>query len=264
MNIEILQEEIRRTLKMNSTERTELSTSWKLDSKRLAFVETSPFLFTQKKAGTWKKYNLEIVIDVSSSMYNGTSMPWAIEAAQELIKLFYWVIDFDIYVFWLIARKVSPKYILSLDVEKLKGYGHCVSEFRRWCDIVKINWVDEMVEMEGGSASTDYGTSELQAVINSVNRLKSKEWEGLTILIWDGGHNDISWHEGNLDGLPTDEYNRHTRVDKITEAEGNGANILPIAIGYDHFSDYKDGKYIKEIKDLFPIVIEYISDKFWH
>lgn len=258
-NLDILQEKLKSMLKHNSFERTELATTWKIKPSRLAHHKVSNLIFEQKKLNTGKKYNVELLLDISNSMYWQKFERW-LETLQKLVKLFYGVIDFNIHCFSTIEKRLSPKYVLSLNS---KDFDYGIVDVK-W-EWVKINWQETIMDKEDGTIRTSYGTWEVNAVMNAVDRLKAKQWEGLIILIGDGQMErwHVWWDEHHVMGRSTKVVNMSTAKGIVKQLEESGNKILALWMRTDDFSGtYSNSENIEDLDNVYPAVIDFIRSNF--
>lgn len=118
INLDSQRLRLKQIVDLSTQKRFIKSKTWELDMSRLAFVWVSDYIYLQQVPWTWKNFNIDIIIDVSFSMIKDSRINKAIKSAQNLIKMFYWIIDFRIIVFWVTFTTVSYNAILSIDTDK--------------------------------------------------------------------------------------------------------------------------------------------------
>lgn len=120
INLESQRLKLKQIVDLSSQKRFIKSKTWELDMSRLAFVWVSDYVYLQQIPWSWKNFNIDIILDVSHSMTRYSRINKAILSVQNLIKMFYWIIDFRIIVFWITFTTVSYNTILSIDANNLE------------------------------------------------------------------------------------------------------------------------------------------------
>lgn len=277
-SLDIVKFKLKQALQNNSAKRVKLATSGKISPSRLAHYQTSKLLYTQPIPDTGKEYKCDIIIDVSGSMHKeinwGADRIWpAIESAQNLVKLFHWIVDFRILVFANGYRQISSNYLLSLRREDLMD----VYEFIKHLScpmrvVVSSEGKRNLIPAEWWEHKF-YVWTWVPAVLKaSIDSLSSVKWEWFIILIsdWDDRMDEFWWcATGEELSAYVDEvwwvdvlkYCPERYPELIKEAEDAGVNILPIGIdiSLDNFKDYVR---ISDASDVYEEVITFIDTKF--
>jgi len=274
MNINTAKSRLKMMLKDNKNIRRVTSNKWLVKWTRLYSYKTSDRLFSKKLSDSWKKYYLEILLDASGSMahwhWQGTNS-WfyrAIKSVKELVKLFDWVVDIDLYFFNLLETRYSTKQISSFDMSTVDDVDKCFKVM--WQNNMDIDKVNHTIKASKyWDKSSCWWNVDICNIYNSFERLSKKDWEKIMIVIWDWDmHNDyltISEMENNnyyVCWRPIKLYNKHTAKDVCKHIVKNWIHMLGITI----WSNW-DYSYMKEkqklsttnVSDLFKITLDFIK-----
>lgn len=263
MNIQVLQFKLQQVLQANSTKKRKLATTGRLEPSRLAHYKTSKLLFSQPMPNTGKKYKCVFLLDISGSMY-WNRLKQAIKVLKNLIKIFYWIIDFQIIWFGATTIELNPRFILSIDEDKLKNNGDFREMFNKPLKEVSINWELNLIQFEWGRWEMGNGTALTPALNLAYELLLKEDWDKFITILTD-------WEEEyhHFSGCKINWYERGNTFahKKLSEKIFNDwINILPISIGKDLLSEiYKERVVVDcdNIDKVYEESINFIAKNFW-
>lgn len=263
-----IKQEIKRKLRENYFERTRESTSWKLNTNKLWLSKVSKSIFLEKVPNTWKKYNVEILLDISGSM-SWSRIEGAHWVLKELIQYFLWVLDTSITLFNLLEYKVEQREMLKIKDSQGLVKADIVS-------IVEEFWKTIYKEWEIEDKQTDYSyywNWEVCNLVGAFERLKNKDWDKIIILIgdWSLCIDDYRYKEDKLQeqnfyiaGQPIKKYNRETYKKTVDNILWEWVEILPICIWHHWYDKYfPNAKTVWDSNEVGELVLEFLNDKFW-
>lgn len=265
MNIQILQFKLNSILKQNKAKKSKLATHWRIEPSRLAHYKTSNLLFSQPIPDTWKEYKCTFLLDVSYSMW-GKQLWDTVITLQNLIKLFYWIIDFNIVAFWYGSFWLTAREVLSLDPNKIYNLEYQEDKLRRTTSIKEFNWEKVLTTYDWGNFRwTEYATLWDLAVKKAWEDLLSESWEKFIVLLTDWENNCDSEREEFTNICWTTPQNSNADYKRtIREIKSNWIDILPISIWYTNLSEYyNDVITLTDPKEVYDDVIKFIDKNFW-
>jgi hypothetical protein len=269
-NLQLLQFQLANKLKANAEKKVKLSNKGTLVPWRLAHHRTSKLLFSQPMPNTGKKYKCEFLLDVSGSMWRREMKP-AIETLQNLIKLFYWIIDFKITCFGNGSYPMSAREILSINLDKFwnnwseQCRDYSCELFNRPMSLQTFNWEEHLIPFEGGEKSVGWFTWWIWAVAKAGADLIAEDWERFVVIITDGWDNQYYPDDDRnlfVCWAPVNTYNKYTYVETEEELNANWINILPIWIGGNR-PRYKNSISLDNPEDIYEKTIQFIDKHFW-
>lgn len=267
-----IKSEIRAKLKENTHERWEESTTGKINPNKVALARVTDAIFKQKIPNSGKKYNVEMLVDVSGSMFvAGSGLCDAIKVAQELVSYFYWVIDVNVTFFNLLEYKKKGREVLRYDLSKWDSkLGN--ENFRQ---DVKIKAVDGrpqfVVDEEGnGNYNACAGNWEVCNIVSASERLESQDGNNMIIIIWDGaihvdyfGESVMAWKDLHFSGQPVSKYGASNYVETVRRIQNNWVPILPICIGGSYYNNYFDNaKTVYDASECGHIILDFLNQFF--
>lgn len=263
-NLQMLQFKLQSILKNNSIKRVKLATTGKIVPSRMAHYKTSNLLFSQPIPNTWKKYKCDFLLDVSGSM-NWTKIVNAVKVLQEMIRLFYWIIDFRITCFGLWDYPMTAREILSIDTNKLGNNFHYI--FDRKLEInTDADWYDNFtVRYEKWTRSTSDNTCLTQVLAKTWLNIKDETGEKFIVLItdWEEWIRVTNPEKTKICWLDIKKYNweNHKQIKK--EIENNWINILPIWIWqWDLAQHYDNFVLVDNPEEIYWPVLQFIEKNF--
>lgn len=256
MNLELSKAQLRIALQNNSAKRTKLSNKGTVVPSRLAHYQTSDLIYCEPIPNTGKDYIVDILIDVSGSMFPDSNNPkwrmfWAINSAKELVRLLYWIVDFRIILFWKWFKSISTNELLSYKDEDLLSHEWCIKLFHSnyWVKIIwksAINW-----EWYWFSGDTNY----TMAIANSLSSFESKSWWKYIFLITD-------WYE-NYSFRDYEKVNWIRVMDFSSVKsllENSDTKLLPIWIDIDLSSRFNNPINITQPSSIIEETIKYLQN----
>lgn len=261
-NIQILQFQLKNKLKNNMELKRQLAPEWRLEPSRLAHYKTSNLLFSQPIPNTGKEYKCEFLLDVSGSMW-WDSLPKAVRVLQNLIKLFYWIIDFKITCFWNGSYTVSPREILSIDTkawlnsDSNKQYRIARNKFERRFTIREFNWETHFISHENWEYDVSWGTYWIWAVYRAGQELAEETGERFIVLITDG-IDCISSYAKYMCWAPSKGLRYETIEEELAE---NWINLLPIWIEGTS-TRWKNSIELDNTEDVYNEVLTFVDNNF--
>ena len=188
MNLNLAKNKLKTILKDNKNIRRIRSNRWLIRWNSLYNYKTSDKIFSKKWSNSWKKYNLEILLDCSWSMWHwhwlwrSSAIYISMLMLKDLIKLFKWIVDINIYWYNLIERHFTNQYIEKFDMDNLSNFNKASS----------FLWMNDMKEEDNEYKYSQWWglhswawNFDIINLYNSFIRLSKKEWEKIIIIIWD-------------------------------------------------------------------------------
>lgn len=270
-NIQLLQARLSTILQNNVTKKFRLSTTWQIAPSRLAHSQTSELLFKEAIPNTWKKYKCSILIDVSWSMLWNGRIRWAIQSAQNLVRLFYWLVDFNIICFWATFYTISVNKLLSADTSKSIDY---LLNFFNWrARVITLNWKKDFIKMEGWDYDTAYWTRWIWAIWMAYNMLKNEDGEKFIVYLtdWQDLMDDFerarSWedlweHIDKINWIDIRDWSPERHRLKVKEIREEWINILPIWINTWLWQYYDEYVEISDAWDVFEHTLRFMEKNF--
>lgn len=279
MNLDILKFKLQQALQNNVAKRRKLATSWRIEPSRLAHYKTSKLLYSQPIPDTGKEYKYDIMLDVSASMHKdwswgGKHRIWkAIEATQNLIKLFHWVIDFRILVFWAWFTQMSVNQILSITPEKIRDINDYFRLLGWPMKKVKTKeWKRNLIPLESDWQPMAYWTWWPAVLWHSIQSMASEKWEKFMVFItdwedvlqrfgWDRWWRDLDWVLDEICWVDVKKYCPENYPKIIDEIKENDLSILPIWIDIE-LQHFPNGVEINDASEIYEKTINFIEDNF--
>jgi len=280
MNLDILKFKLQQVLQNNTAKRRKLATSWRIEPSRLAHYKTSKNLYSQPIPNTGKKYKCDIILDVSGSMHvdanwNEDRIWPAIKSAQNLVKLFHWIIDFRILTFGNWYRQMSTNELLSITPKKIKSWNWFKQALSRPMWIINTQeGKKNLVPMEGGTYNLHYWTWWPWVIGHSLQCLSWTEGERFIIFItdWTDAMQELWVNTSNLSRLPeiVDEiggvdvrkYCPANYPAILDELEAEWINILPIGIKTSLSNTFNNSVEIDDAWEIYEKTISFIETHF--
>lgn len=229
-NMQKLQFKLAQVLQNNMQKKTRLASTGRLEPSRIAHYKTSKLLFTQPVPNTGKKYKCEFLLDVSWSM-SGSRIQLAVKSLKELIKLFYWIIDFKITCFANGVYTMSALEFMSIEADKLRSSDYFEEKLCwGWALPRKIWWETYLVRTLEQQTERDFSwaTALAAALWNAFISLDGEEGEKFVVLLTDGWDN--MWSYNYIGNAPCSIYNSSTIKTFVNDWKEKWIEVLPIWI----------------------------------
>lgn len=285
-------QEVRRIMRDNLYERHTLSKSGKIETNRLAHYRTSPRLFTKKQGEKGKNYHVDIIMDVSGSMFSDECIGDAVKSvlnmgrilnkvAKVRVKMFgncYVQMNFEEYE-GLVEEAVEREDYDLID-EKLGGWSKMINSKAKRVDHVLDREVDMYkgiwYETTGGGDICT-GTYEIWPVTESFEYMEKQDWEKIIFVLHDWAHSDYMSYEGNKD-LASKGYdisvcghnvNNHTEVtyrQEIRDAIESWVHIQSIGINTDcPEDDYGKANFVEinDSSEIYGVLVSSLNRMIW-
>ena len=280
MNLQILQFKLNNVLKANTEKKRKLSNRGSLEPSRLAHHKTSELIFSEPIPNTGKKYKCELLLDVSYSMY-GEQLIRAVEVLQNLIRLFYGVIDFKITCFGNGSYPMSARQALSINVQKMKdilrkeGRHDCFEYqgniFNRTVKLISKGNQEILINFDGPwDGLLNDSTWWVWAVWNALQNMDNENWERFIVLItdWeDNGFSQKGWDDTKeyiACGVSYDKFNTKNYRQFVEQYKSKWIEVLPIGIDWIFWLDnvYDNFISVRNASDIYEQVIQFIDSHF--
>lgn len=296
MKVEAARNKISKIFRDNLYQRKVVSKRWKIRFSSLYKHKVSPKIF-ERKADTWgKKYNIELLIDMSGSMYKHNRAKPAIVAAANLAELLWPVSDLNIRMFNYLEKEINyvemmhMKQMTDKDISEemfeksfkllpIDKSLHVVGTPEKNLDIERNE--DQVSDMwypkkragtRAGQAGA--GNREICSIVNAAESLSQKQGHKFIIIILDGNisidyHSEYKRKDMNLHiaGKSTVRYNEENYRDLIKRYEKNWYNILAIGIWNDVLYNIKKffthHTIVYEPEEIYGEIVRYF-EKFTH
>lgn len=218
MNANVAIQQIRKIFKDNLYKREILTkTGGKIDFNRLSQHKTSKYIRRKPLERGSQKYNIEILLDDSGSMYGhgeGKRALLAHEATARLAKVLGPVADINVTLFNYLEQSTNWRSFTSTshlkrtgssiyDVGEMELPNFFVTRNSDNLNVVSAFPPADMDEVEFSEPATG-GNYEIVNILNAVSRLKSKEGKKIIIVLSDGQPNldyHPSWDEDKSAGF---------------------------------------------------------------
>ncbi len=255
-------------LKENSFERTEESSTGKINPNKIALAKVTDKVFKRSIPNTWKDYKVELLVDASGSMY-WDWMKEAVEVTQEIVRYFYWIISVNITFFNYLETKKRGREILSIDTSKLTGWAWNEELFSDNTTEVTIGGRTLFQKSSSGFKSA-YWNWEVCNLVNAWERIRKEEGEKVVIIIGDWAintdrHSESTLIDGNyyIAGQPVAQYNSDTYKSTVERIEKDGVSILPLCIWGNYYKDYySNAVTLRKVEEAGHLILDFFKKHF--
>lgn len=287
---------IKRIFRDNLFERVVESKRGKLNFSALHKHKTSTRIFSKPQATWWKKYNIEILLDMSGSMRQDNRFYNSLQTCAKICGLLWPVADVSVAMFNYIEERLSRKDLVLKSKESRRDLIKQYMEDLMF-DTLVINGKAHIIKQIWPREEQDYnekecikrgypwdwewsfsylaaaGNWEICNIINAAERLKNKEWHKFIIVILDWEPN-LDMHEWwriedmhlHIAWQSTAKYHEWNYRDTIVSLERQWYNILGIWLW--DWARWVKNYFPKNIllyepNDVYGVLVNYF-EKFTH
>lgn len=278
--------EVRRIMRDNLYERSVLSKSWKIESNRLAHYKTSPRLFTKRLGDKWKSYYIDIIIDVSDSMFDGSSINNAVQSALNMGRILNKVSKVRVKMFGEVFLTMSFDEFEWFIEPVMQTWNYSILEQQLWWRSRVENNANQVAYVLDNELSmyrsmwynrsywggvTDW-TYEIWPVTESFEYMRKQDWDKLIFVIHDWGHWDHMnnqenrWKNVSICGHNVDSHTQSNYREEIREAIKEGIHTQSIGINTDSpEQDYwtKNFVEINNAGQIYGVLVSSLKRMIW-
>lgn len=263
---ENIKRELQRKLKNNTFLRTQESVSGKLNPNKVSMAKVTKKVFTEKVPNTWKAYNVELLVDVSGSMFGG-DLTTSMKTVKEIVAYFFGIINVNITFFDMCETPIKGIEALDLDVNN-------EYQFRTEMTKVSINGKPQYIRAKNGEGDGSMMSSgwnwEVCNLVSAWERIQKKEGEKIIIMLWDGAISVDYFEEHKMieadlhfAGQPVARYNAETYKATVDTIKASGVPILPMCIWGNYYNEYFDNAVrLNRVDEAWNLILNFFKEEF--
>lgn len=257
--------QLKKIFRDNIFRRDVLSTSGRVNFNRLGMHKTSKNLFSRPDGSEkGNKYNIEILLDDSGSMYNDRAEQ-AHLACYNIIRALKSLTNLNLTLFNYTETRVNINDFTPTS-HKLCGISQARKEYYY---SVKEGDVETIISAQPSNydnCESKYGGNwEIVNLLNAVNRLNKEKGEKIVIMLCDGcpsldDHNVRKDKNLIIAGVNTKYYTRDVYASQVKKMLGDKIKMITIGIGTNSPEAYYPNFYLcDDPNNIYSILVESLT-----
>lgn len=272
--VQMASAKLKRILRDNLYTRNVETTTGKLNFLALHKYKTSRKLFTRPQERAGKKYNVELLLDNSGSMYQQEYAAPAFEAAHYLCQLFGPLTDMNVTLFNYGEHTMNWKNFHKEFVDKehkQNTYHWKYGDRKVGEDMYNIERVPDPSNTDGYEQTykAAAGNWEISTILGARHRLLQKQGEKIIFILLDGHpnldeHNVVNRGETSpkyfMNGVCLNNYPKEAYSARIQEIIDEGIKVVAFGLGFDVRKYYPVGTRIRTPENIVQHSVAIMED----